>query len=85
MSTNISLTPALEEYARSQVENGLYGSISEFMREAVRMHRERNLEHRLYLREMHKELEIAAKEIDKNKISPLDMKDIIEQSLKDLD
>jgi putative addiction module CopG family antidote len=85
MSTNISLTPALEEYAKSQVENGLYGSISEFMREAIRMHRERNLEHRLYLRELHKELEDATKEIDKNDISPLNMENIIKQSLKDLD
>mgnify|MGYP001800194721 CR=1 FL=1 len=35
MSTNISLTPELESYAKNQVENGLYGSISEFMCETV--------------------------------------------------
>jgi putative addiction module CopG family antidote len=84
MSTNISLTPELESYAKNQVAKGLYGSISEFMREAIRMHRERNLEHRLYLHEMHKELDMAAKEIDDNNISKFDMNDTIEQSLKDI-
>lgn len=78
MSTNISLTPELEEYARNQVTSGLYGSISEFMRDAVRMHREKNLEHRLYLHEMHKELAQASVEIDQGKISPLNIKEMTE-------
>ena len=78
MSTNISLTPELEEYARNQVAGGLYGSISEFMRDAIRMHREKNLEHRLYLHEMHKELAQASAEIDQGKISPLNIKEMTE-------
>ena len=78
MSTNISLTPELEEYARNQVACGLYGSISEFMREAVRLHREKNLEHRLYLHEMHKELAQASAEIDRGEISPLNIKEMTE-------
>jgi|APGre2960657468_1045069.scaffolds.fasta_scaffold119683_3 putative addiction module CopG family antidote len=81
MSSNISLTPELELYARKQVESGLYSSISEFIRDAVRTHQ--NLENKLYLSEMHLELAKAGKDVDQNKISPLKMKDILEESLND--
>ena len=83
MSTNISLTPELEQYAKDQVASGLYSSVSEFMREAVRMHREKNLEHRLYLQNMHKELETASREIDQGEISPLNMEEITEKALNE--
>ena len=81
MNTHISLSPELESYARKQVESGLYGSISEFIREAIRTHQ--NLENKLYLSEMHLELVKAGKDVDQNKISPLKMKDILEESLND--
>ena len=83
MSTNISLTPELEQYAKNQVASGLYRSISEFMREAVRLHRQKNLEHSLYLRDMHKELDTGSAEIDRGEISPLDMKEITDRVLKE--
>ncbi len=79
MSTNISLTPELEEYAKDQVASGLYGSVSEFMREAVRMHRMVNLEHRLYIRELHNELTQAASEIDNNETEPHNMREIMDE------
>ncbi len=79
MSTNISLTPELEEYARNQVASGLYGSISEFMRSAVRTHRKQNIEHNIYLRDMHRELAQAEAEIDRGEISPLNMQEIIDE------
>jgi putative addiction module CopG family antidote len=85
MSTNISLTPELEAYAKNQVSSGLYSSISEFMREAIRIHREKNLEHRLYLSEMNRELNQAAAEIDSNNISPFNMQKITEEALNELD
>jgi len=81
MSTHISLSPELESYARKQVESGLYSSISEFIRDAIRTHQ--NLENKLYLREMHLELAKASKDVDQNKISPLKIKDILEESLND--
>lgn len=79
MSTNISLTPELEAYARSQVESGLYGSLSEFMRSAVRMHRKQDLEHNLYLRDMHQELNLAADQIDSGQTEPHNMQDLIDE------
>ena len=85
MSTNISLTPELEQYAKNQVSSGLYTSVSEFMREAVRLHREKNLEHQLYLHEMHKELSTASAEIDRGEISPLNLQKLTEQAFSELD
>ena len=85
MSTNISLTPELEQYVKNQVSSGLYISVSEFMREAVRLHREKNLEHRLYLHEMHKELSLASAEIDRGEISPLNIQQLTEQTFSELD
>lgn len=85
MSTNISLTPELEQYAKSQVASGLYGSVSEFMRDAVRLHRKKNLEHRIYLQEMQKELSLASQEIDRGDISELNIKELTEQAFKEMD
>lgn len=79
MSTNISLTPELEEYARNQVASGLYGSISEFVRSAVRLHRKQDIEHNLYLRNMHRELAQAGTEIDRGEITPLNMQEIMDE------
>ena len=39
---NVSLTPELESYARSKVESGRYNSVSEVVREALRLSQERD-------------------------------------------
>lgn len=39
---NVSLTPELERYARSKVQSGRYNSASEVVREALRLHQERD-------------------------------------------
>jgi len=85
MSTNISLTPELELYAKNQVSSGLYNSVSEFMREAVRLHREKNIEHQLYLQAMHKELSIVENEIEQGQISKFNMQEITERAFNEID
>jgi antitoxin ParD1/3/4 len=37
MTTNVSLTPELEDFTRLCVESGRYGSISEVVRHALRL------------------------------------------------
>jgi antitoxin ParD1/3/4 len=37
MSTNVSLTPALEKFARDCVADGRYGNVSEVVRAAMRL------------------------------------------------
>lgn len=85
MSTNISLTPELEEYVKSKVASGLYGSISEFMRDAVRVHRKQDIENHIYLRELSSELAQAGTEIDKGEISPLNMMEVANDALRELE
>jgi antitoxin ParD1/3/4 len=80
MSTNISLTPELEEYVKSQVMSGLYGSISEFVRSAIRTYRRQDIEYSLAVRNMHNELTAAATEIDNGNITPLNMQQIIDEA-----
>ena len=83
MSTNISLTSELEQYVKNQVARGLYGSVSEFMRDAVRMHRQHNIEHNLYVNQLQGELAQAAQEIDRGKILPLYMEALVNNVLRD--
>jgi len=85
VSTNISLTPELEQYAKSQVSSGLYNSVSELMREAVRLLRDKNREQAVYLDAMHKELNAASVEIDSGKITPLDLQQLTDDVFNDLD
>ncbi len=84
MSTNISLTPELENYAKDQVSSGLYNSVSEFMREAVRLHREKNIEHQLYLQAMQQELSRAEVEIEQGNISPFNMDEITKRAFQEM-
>jgi len=63
----------------------LYNSVSEFMREAVRLHREKNMEHQLYLQAMHKELSLAETEIDQGKLSRFNMHEITERAFNEMD
>lgn len=76
MSTNVSLTPELEEYAKGKVAQGLYSSMSELMRDALRLLRRNDIE---YQQEMNSELNQAALEIDQGDITPLNMKEIINE------
>ncbi|MGR3178195.1 MAG: type II toxin-antitoxin system ParD family antitoxin [Candidatus Anammoxibacter sp.] len=76
MSTNVSLTPDIEKYAKNLVASGFYSSMSEVVREALRLHRKHE---NLYLRELHKELSLAADQIDNGQTQPHNMQDIIDR------
>ncbi len=76
MGTNVSLTPETEAYAKSLVASGFYNSISEVVRESLRLHRK--LEN-LYLQELHQELSLAADQIDNKQTESHDMQDIIDR------
>ena len=77
MSTNVSLTPELEEYAKAKVQQGLYSSMSELVRDALRLLRKEDIE---YTQAMQAALKQAASEIDQGDISPLNMQKIIDEA-----
>ena len=76
MSTNVSLTPETEEYAKRLVASGFYSSMSEVVREALRLHRKCET---LYLRDLHQELTLAADQIDNGQTESHDMQEIIDR------
>lgn len=53
---NVSLTPELEQFVQSKVENGRYNSASEVVREALRLLEEQEKMRSTQLTEFNKEL-----------------------------
>ncbi len=67
---NISLTRQLEEFVKSKVESGLYGSASEVMREALRLLEERDRMRSLRVEDLRAQIK---KGLDSGEPSPLDI------------
>jgi antitoxin ParD1/3/4 len=59
MSTNVSLTPALEQFARECVDSGRYNNVSEVVRDALRLLQEREQRIRNFQRSLEEALEEA--------------------------
>jgi antitoxin ParD1/3/4 len=81
MGTNVSLTPELESFAKSCVESGRYNSVSEVMRNALRLLQDKE-EKRLKFNAM---LDAARKETERDGAYSLDqvlseMDEIIDQA-----
>ena len=70
---NISLNPHFEELVKGKVESGHYNSVSEVMREALRLLEERDQFRELRLEELRREIQ---KGIDSGEATPLDMEEI---------
>jgi len=70
---NISLNPHFEGLVKAKVESGLYNSVSEVMREALRLLEERDQLRELRLEELRREIQ---KGIDSGASTPLDMEEI---------
>ena len=61
---NVSLNPELEDYVKAKVQNGLYTSASEVVREALRLLRERDQLQELKLEELRKQIAEGVAEAD---------------------
>jgi antitoxin ParD1/3/4 len=70
---NISLNPHFEALVKNKVESGLYNSVSEVMREALRLLEERDQLRDLRLEELKRDIQ---KGIDSGAATPLDIQDI---------
>lgn len=73
---NISLNPHFEELVKGKVESGLYNSVSEVMREALRLLEERDQLRELRLEELRREIQ---KGINSGSATPLDIEEIKRQ------
>ena len=70
---NISLNPHFEALVKNKVESGLYNSVSEVMREALRLLEERDQLRDLRLEELRREIQ---KGINSGEATPLNIEDI---------
>lgn len=70
---NISLNPHFEQLVKGKVESGLYNSVSEVMREALRLLEERDQLRELRLDELRRDIQ---KGIDSGPATPLDIEEI---------
>ena len=70
---NVSLTPQLENYVKQKVEAGMYNSVSEVMREALRLLEERDALKEMKLAALRRDIQEGISELDRGEGTPLDM------------
>lgn len=73
---NVSLTPQLESYVKEKVAAGMYNSVSEVMREALRLLEERDALKEMKLAALRRDLQDGINELDRGEGTPLDMDEI---------
>lgn len=62
---NVSLTPELEKYVAKKVDSGRYGSASEVMREALRLHEEQERLRALRIKNLKRQLASGTTQLDR--------------------
>ena len=69
---NISLTPELEQFVRTQVETGMYQSSSEVVRDGLRLLRQREQLREIRLEELRKQIAVGLEQLERGEYSVLD-------------
>jgi len=73
---NVSLTPKLESLLKQKVETGMYNSVSEVVREALRLLEERDSVNAMKLEALRKDINAGVTSLDQEGGSTLDVKSI---------
>lgn len=73
---NVSLTAELETYVKAKVATGMYTSVSEVMREALRMMEQRDNMQSMRLESLRHEINQGLASIEQGKARPLDIEAI---------
>jgi antitoxin ParD1/3/4 len=71
---NVSLTPQLEDYIKQKVAKGMYNSVSEVVREALRLLEERDALQAMKLEALRKDIHQGLESLDTGQGKSLDMK-----------
>ena len=80
MTLNVSLTPQLTDYIRRKVESGSYASASEVVREALRLHEQRDQEHQQKLAALRADIQAG---LDSGPAEARAMEDIIAEARRE--
>jgi len=73
---NVSLTAELEHYVKAKVATGMYHSVSEVMREALRLMEERDALYTVRLDALRQDINKSLDSIKQNGSKPLDIEAI---------
>jgi antitoxin ParD1/3/4 len=73
---NVSLTPTLESYVKQKVAAGMYNSVSEIVREALRLLEERDAMQAMKLEALRTDIKQGVESLDKGEGKPLDAESI---------
>lgn len=81
---NISLTPQLENLVKQKVSTGMYNSVSEVVREALRLLEERDSLQAMKLEALRKDITQGIDSLDQGKGIPLDIEEIKSKARRNL-
>jgi len=70
---NVSLTPQLESFVKQKVSTGLYNSVSEVIREALRLLEEKETLKNIKLQALRADIQAGMDSLDKGEGKPLDI------------
>ncbi len=79
---NISLTPQLETYIKQKVDTGMYHSVSEVVREALRLLEDRDSVKSAKLQALRQDVTQGLSELEQGMGQPLDVEAIKAQARK---
>ncbi|PCJ39917.1 MAG: type II toxin-antitoxin system ParD family antitoxin [Moraxellaceae bacterium] len=73
---NVSLTPTLESYVKQKVKDGMYNSVSEVVREALRLLSEQDAMQAMKLEALRADINSGVESLNNGEGSTLDMDSI---------
>jgi antitoxin ParD1/3/4 len=73
---NVSLTPQLESFVKQKVSTGLYNSVSEVIREALRLLEEKEVIKSMKLQALRSDIQQGLDSLDAGEGKPLDIESI---------
>jgi antitoxin ParD1/3/4 len=73
---NVSLTPELESFVKQKVSTGLYNSVSEVIREALRLLEEKEVIKAMKLQALRGDIQQGLDSLDRGEGKPLDIESI---------
>jgi antitoxin ParD1/3/4 len=80
---NVSLTPELEKFVRQKVKTGRYLSVSEVIREALRLLEEQDIQRQMRLEKLCQEVAVGIEQSDRGEI--FDGEEVVAELLEEIE
>ncbi|MDQ2096034.1 MAG: type II toxin-antitoxin system ParD family antitoxin [Tychonema bourrellyi B0820] len=80
---NVSLTPELEKFVQQKVKTGRYLSVSEVIREALRLLEERDMQRQMRIEKLRQEVAVGIEQSDRGEI--FDGEEVVAEILEEIE